>query len=132
MTARKPFFIYCEIYCTNIYFCPGFTSEEMSEAILELTGVEYSKDFFRCFGSTIWVNGEKNAGIFVWVEPAEYSPEIASTITHESIHAANCILHGAGVGVTLENDEAQAYLAGWIAKKITEFYFSKCSFPSKL
>lgn len=38
-------------------------------------------------------------------------------ITHESIHAANGILGYCGVITTVGNDEALAYLAGWIAEQ---------------
>lgn len=40
------------------------------------------------------------------------------TIAHEALHAANYCLQDAGVEVTTQNDEAQAYLLGWVVKQI--------------
>ncbi len=38
------------------------------------------------------------------------------TVAHESVHAANMIFKYCGCKVDTENDEAYAYLVGWIAK----------------
>lgn len=40
------------------------------------------------------------------------------TISHEALHTANAILDDRGIGVSLSNDEAQAYLMGYIIGKI--------------
>lgn len=39
----------------------------------------------------------------------------AGNITHESVHAADCILDYVGAKTDVINDEYLAYLAGWIA-----------------
>lgn len=36
------------------------------------------------------------------------------TLSHEAVHAANYMLAGANVKITNENDEALAYLVGWL------------------
>lgn len=41
----------------------------------------------------------------------------AGTLSHEATHVANRILHAAGVEVTHDNDEAQAYLVGHIVRE---------------
>lgn len=120
---RKPYFVYCEIYRANIYFCPGFSREEIRDTVKEITGDDRDRDFSHLNGFTLVADGPKTEGIFVWVDSGEYSPKIAAVIAHEALHVTNYILHCTGVGVTLENDEAQAYLLGWITKKLTEFYF---------
>ena len=46
-------------------------------------------------------------------------------LAHESLHTANYILKDRMVGVTLENDEAQAYLMGWILKQCLKYFKTK-------
>jgi len=41
-----------------------------------------------------------------------------NTMTHESVHAAVAILDGVGVPVTISNQEALAYLTGWVAETV--------------
>jgi len=38
-----------------------------------------------------------------------------NTMTHESVHAAIAILDGVGIPITVPNQEALAYLTGWVA-----------------
>lgn len=54
----------------------------------------------------------------IWVK--EDVPIVS--VAHESLHAANYILNNAMVRVTLENDEAQAYLMGWIFKQCLKYF----------
>lgn len=42
----------------------------------------------------------------------------ASIIAHESVHICNHIFKNVGIQPCLDNDEAFAYLLGWIVKKI--------------
>ena len=58
----------------------------------------------------------------------EGGSQIVSTVTHESIHAANMIFRGIGVNYTKFDDEHFAYLAGWIARmswKVLQNYLPK-------
>lgn len=41
-----------------------------------------------------------------------------NTIAHESIHIKNAVLRHAGIKHDFDNDEAEAYLTGWIAEQI--------------
>jgi hypothetical protein len=41
------------------------------------------------------------------------------TLSHEAVHAANYMLDRAGVKISFENDEAQAYLVGHIVDQCT-------------
>jgi hypothetical protein len=65
-----------------------------------------------CFNSTI----QKKIYIFIKEKHLKWS-----TITHECLHATNYILSSRGVEVTTENDEAQAYLLGYIVGKVQEY-----------
>ena len=42
--------------------------------------------------------------------------EIVANISHESLHAANCIFRDIGMEYSLDNDEHAAYMVGWIAR----------------
>lgn len=120
---KKPHFFYNDLYFANIYFCPGFTREELSEAIKLNFDVEYDKDLTGCYGSSIEVATEKGGGVFVWIKNDELSPSSISVIAHEALHVTNMILSSASIQIDINsNDEAQAYLLGWIVKKILETY----------
>lgn len=119
----KPHFIYNDLYFANIYFCPGFTREELTEAIKLNFDVEYDKDLTGCYGSSIEVNTEKGGGVFVWIKNKELTPFSISVIAHEALHVTNMILSGSSIEIDINsNDEAQAYLLGWIVRKIVETY----------
>ncbi|QXO09637.1 hypothetical protein pEaSNUABM11_00213 [Erwinia phage pEa_SNUABM_11] len=45
----------------------------------------------------------------------------AELIAHEAVHAAWRCLQWVGITVDVDNQEALAYLVGWIAKEITTF-----------
>lgn len=42
-------------------------------------------------------------------------------VVHELQHATNCILNHIGITPSYENDEAQAYLIGYISNKVFDF-----------
>lgn len=54
--------------------------------------------------------------VFGCVEEAD-----ANTIAHEAVHAAWRCLQWVGITVTVDNQEALAYLVGWMAQQITDF-----------
>ncbi len=43
--------------------------------------------------------------------------QVVSTISHESVHAANMMMREIGVNYTKYEDEHFAYLVGWVARK---------------
>lgn len=45
-----------------------------------------------------------------------------NTLAHECVHAANYILSNVQVEITPDNDEALAYLVGWLAQEVNNFY----------
>lgn len=56
---------------------------------------------------------KKCCGSLVWFHDPERMT--LRNITHESVHAANFIFMDLGIKVDTDNDEAQAYLAGFVA-----------------
>ena len=43
-----------------------------------------------------------------------------SVIAHETVHLVNAIFKDHGIELSLDNDEPQAYLTGWLFEKIDE------------
>jgi hypothetical protein len=50
--------------------------------------------------------------------------EIADTIGHEIIHIKNYIFNQIGARIDTENDEAEAYLVGWITGECFKFFLT--------
>jgi hypothetical protein len=48
--------------------------------------------------------------------------ELADTIAHEADHLCNQLFKSIGAIVDTSNDEAHAYLLGWVVKQITKNY----------
>ena len=117
--TRKPHHFHCELYGVNIYFYLGVPSKEAVESMALHLDVDYhSEDFGGANGKAL--EGH-NGNFIIWSKGS--SRRFISVIAHECLHITNMILSSRGVGVTLENDEAQAYLM--------EFIFNKClSFKS--
>lgn len=72
-------------------------------------------------GSTAYVQGvsddENNQGIlFVFGKFEDACPEI---IAHEAVHVGMMTLDMAGVPINYENQEALAYVVGYVAKTVT-------------
>lgn len=57
-------------------------------------------------------------GVLVWFPDIDKFK--SRNITHESVHAANVIFHDLGIEVDTANDEAQAYLAGFVSDCIDQ------------
>lgn len=43
-------------------------------------------------------------------------------IAHETVHLVNAIMDGRGIDHSFDNDEAQAYLTGWVFEQIEKFF----------
>ncbi len=74
---------------------------------------EHDRELARgAYGQTGWYDGR---GVSMYIEPN--SP--ADTLVHECVHAAGVILKMRGIGYGAPpDDEALAYLTGWIYAKI--------------
>lgn len=55
----------------------------------------------------------------LYISKELYRPEY---LTHECVHCAWHILDEVGVGVSADNHEALAYLAGWLSSEVDKFY----------
>jgi len=58
---------------------------------------------------------------YLWLKDAAYNwkpPERIGVLCHECVHLANSILHNKGVVLDGRNDEAEAYLAGFIMENL--------------
>lgn len=73
------------------------------------------KDSF-CQGYCARNNTTGEIRIYIWSECG------GSTITHEAVHCKNMIYRKIGQEPDLFNDEIEAYLTGYIAKKLTVLF----------
>jgi hypothetical protein len=115
MKVRKPHFFYCEIYMVNIYFYQGIPAKEVVASMKKHLRMNYDAE------KLLPIAGRSmsyNDGEFVIYMKFKSKKHI-STLAHECLHVTNMILERAGVRVDLDNDEAQAYLLGWLMKKLS-------------
>jgi len=83
------------------------------------------------FAHTVYGNRNGWQGCFIILNfKAELQKVTLGTVAHEALHAAMFICDARGISVTAENDEAAAYLTGWVVDEIhsaiaeTEFKIS--------
>lgn len=117
---NKPHWFFEEVYRENIYFCPGYTLDEMNAMIkanfnltceppLKLAG----------HGACIEVkNDEGNHAIIVWLENNKTSGSMLTALAHECVHAKNIIFRDRGIENDMHNDEPEAYLVGYLFRKM--------------
>lgn len=61
----------------------------------------------------------KNKGVICLVLDFDSDYKIThGVVAHESLHASHSILENAGIVADFHNDEADAYLTGWITDKV--------------
>lgn len=77
---------------------------------------EIRNDSF-CQGYCAQNNSTGEIRIYIWSECG------GSVITHEAVHCKNRIYRKIGQYQDLHNDEMEAYLTGYIAKKLTELLY---------
>lgn len=74
------------------------------------------------YAHTMYTEWKGKKGFIVllnmWNEEEIVTP---GTIAHEALHATNFICDSVGILEDYNNDEAQAYLLGWLVDKIDEF-----------
>lgn len=100
-----------ELYNMNYYFFIGWDARAFKEYLDITHNLETEvSDFDQ--GITIF--DDELRSIFLWVRQ---SHDMASTLCHESVHAACYTLNWAGVYVDMKEDEALAYLAELIFMK---------------
>src|SRR5688500_7720328 len=107
---------YLDLYYRTFYIGIGITKERWNTMLSERLGVPVEMDTENAQGSTDMIAGKDLTAIVIHFPEAPS----ADVITHEAIHAANFVYKKCGILHDVDNDEPFAYLAGWIAKKITE------------
>lgn len=113
-----------DLYFANIYFVPGMDEASISEFIKDQFGLDWEAKTRLNDGKTIEVEGDSNYGIIIWVSSKDKSTRNLQALTHECLHATNMVLSRAGVSIDIDkNDEAQAYLLGWIFAKCLEYLY---------
>ena len=93
-----------EPYGFHIVLC---RTRKMAEKVMvEMFGDKKSGEYLKTVhGLTVF---GPDHGLMMYATPR------AATVAHEALHAANYMLKHAGVKISAENDEAQAYLVGWL------------------
>lgn len=121
--TKTPYWIYNETYRIGFYFCAGFTEDELAEAINQTIKYECTptdREYIRCHDGFLWeIENTKDrlSGTFIWSRYAEMNSQTMDTIVHEAWHLVSSIFKKVGLKHDLDNDEAGAYLIGWIVRK---------------
>lgn len=95
-------------------------TEDFNEAVKKNhKGIDFKKygDLNR-YGALVW---DESKDIELYITP----DADASIIAHETVHIVNEVFKRTGMKLDYDNDEAQAYLTGWIVKEIHKVLQSK-------
>lgn len=97
-----------------------YTAVTVSDKIEDVFYTDHDRDLARkSFGQTGWFDGR---GVHIYIEPN--APR--DTLVHECVHAAGLILKMRGIQYsTPPDDEALAYLTGWIYAEIQKIFNKK-------
>jgi hypothetical protein len=106
------------IYPRQIWIAAGGTREDIASNFKDSDGDPFlinPDDIRDSEALTYGVNDKsgKIGGSLVWFHDTDKMT--SRNITHESVHAANIIFSDLGIKIDTDNDEAQAYLAGFVA-----------------
>jgi len=100
MSEREPLRkYYNDTYGVEVHFCFGWTEAQFK------SHMKRHHDYEPVFEDLAGIMIHKGNDVVIWVRH-----KLPHWVAHEALHATNHILNRAQVGVTLENDEAQAYL----------------------
>ena len=64
---------------------------------------------------------KKDQGFYILLNFKHHKKIYHGTIAHESVHIAHFIMTYSGLVKSLNNDEAEAYLVGWITDQVYKF-----------
>ena len=106
------FKIKCHIYPYVVYFvyCP--TLQESKEEFERVFKTKLNMDMSKYGALTLFPNSESNIqSTVIFLEESKFTLQ---NLHHECIHASNWILQEVGVEIQRGNDEALAYLSGYI------------------
>lgn len=105
------------IYPRHVFVAIGGTREDIADNFCDTDGDPYyinPDDVENSEAMTLGVNDKTNeqGGSLVWFHNPDNIKQ--KNITHESVHAANLIFKDCDIRIDCDNDEAQAYLAGFV------------------
>lgn len=101
--------VYDEMYMINYLF---FKSQKgMVDYINDTYDVDFANRMAKGRMLSWWHGDQVYIGVYA------SSP---SALAHEAFHASNIVLEQRGIKADTDNDEAQAYLIGWIFSKYCE------------
>lgn len=114
---------YPVIYPLKLWVCVGgcitdiaktFDDKDGHKMVISEEDVEYS----RALTFPAILHESMDYGVVVWLH--KLSAVDDATVTHEAIHAVNFMFIHLGIALDSENDEAQAYLGGFIGSCIAK------------
>lgn len=116
------------IYPRKFWVCEGGTREDISRVFqdMDYTDKDIEAEEVESSNALTFpaiMRETREYGVVVWLH--HKSKCDWSAVTHEAVHAANFIFLACGVGLDLENDEPQAYLAGFCGDCITQVKLRK-------
>ena len=106
------------IYPRQIWIAAGGTREDIAAFFTDDDGDPFyirpeRIESSEALAFSISDKDHKCSGSLVWFHDPERMT--LRNVTHESVHAANFIFSDLGIKIDTDNDEAQAYLAGFVA-----------------
>lgn len=110
---RKPYHFYSDIYFSNFHFCPGFSPQDLIKTLDCHFKVKFDFGGKEPLGACIFVDSPSHGPILViWL--LENNRASLTALVHECVHASHSVLDSIQVVPDFRNDEAEAYLTGWI------------------
>lgn len=100
MGNKKAVSFYSDIYRQRYYFLRGWSRELVEKTLSRQTG------------TAAGLTHSKDGAIYIWIEKIDY--ESIGDLAHECVHACSFTFSNVGIEVSVDNDEVQAYLTGWI------------------
>lgn len=114
----RPSKLFNETYKATILFYHNCSYEEMRTSIRKKYYADIEPDN-TCAGKSIQLEKDNGGSVFIfWINSNLKASKRFGVFVHEAQHITNFILSSRDVKICIEkNDEAQAYLIGWLAEK---------------
>lgn len=71
--------------------------------------------------AAFYTTTQKNGVDHFWIQ-FKALPTSLDTISHEIVHLVNAVCKSRGIKLDPDNDEAQAYLTGWVTSVVTKLF----------
>lgn len=114
------FILYSDLYLCDIYVFFGKPDGGKLHSLLKpLEKYGYNrKEYEDNMAGKAGMVSYFGANVVLWAEEIPKTPKTLSVLVHEIFHVAVAICRRAGMDFSDDSEEAYAYLAGWIARKI--------------